>query len=132
MKKTIFINNHFDFVNARMRGREIARQMGFNLAGQARISLAVSELARIFSQNGDYPGEIVLADTCRDGQQGLLIACLVTLGQLPLEDRSEWSKNGSGVIRSLAGACRLVDESIVKAQNNQRAWVILTQWHEAR
>ncbi len=130
IKKTIFVNNHFDIVNAWMRGREIARQMGFTPSKQARISLAVSELARVLSSNTEYPGEIVLSDICHEGQQGLQIACLVTLDQLPLEDRAEWSKNGSVWVRSLAGACQLVDESTVKVQNNKQAWVMLTQWNE--
>ena len=42
VQRKIYINNDLDVVTARMQAREMARQLGFRTADQARISLAAS------------------------------------------------------------------------------------------
>jgi serine/threonine-protein kinase RsbT len=44
--KEIIVENEWDIVVARQEGRELARQIGFNEVDQARITTALSELAR--------------------------------------------------------------------------------------
>jgi len=39
-ERRVYINNDLDIVTARMQAREMARQVGFGTADQARISLA--------------------------------------------------------------------------------------------
>jgi serine/threonine-protein kinase RsbT len=121
-ERRIYINNDLDIVVVRMQAREMAKQMGFGTADQARISLAASELARVLSWNTDESGEIVMSDANQNGQNGLQVVCLVNLG-LVGDDQ-----NSAGSNRSLAGACQLVDESIVEEQENNRAQVTLIKW----
>ena len=45
------IKSDLDIVAARLKVREVARDMGFGTIDQARISLAASELARTLAQN---------------------------------------------------------------------------------
>jgi serine/threonine-protein kinase RsbT len=130
-ERRIYINNDLDIVTARMQAREMAKELGFGTADQARISLAASELARILTWSVRRSGEIIMSDTKQNGQFGVQIACLVHLNYADLA--SEHSPNGaeetsSVAGRSLAGACRLVDESIVEEQSDTQAQVILIKW----
>ena len=140
-ERRIYINNDLDIVVVRMQAREMAKQMGFGTADQARISLAASELARALSWNNEGPGEIVfstasqngqqgesgeivMSDANQNGQNGLQVACTVNLELVSTGD-----DQGSAVSnRSLAGACQLVDESIVEEQDDNRAQVTLIKW----
>jgi len=122
MERKIYINNDLDVVAARMQARELAKQMGFRTADQARISLAASELAKVLSWNTDAPGEIIMSDTSQNGYHGFQVVCMVDLKHLSADDQS------SGPSRSLAGACQLVDESIVEEQDTKLALVTLIKW----
>ena len=123
-ERRIYINNDLDIVVVRMQAREMAKQMGFGTADQARISLAASELARVLSWNTGESGEIVMSDANQNGQNGLQVACTVNLELVSTGD-----DQGSAVSnRSLAGACQLVDESIVEEQDDNRAQVTLIKW----
>jgi serine/threonine-protein kinase RsbT len=122
MERKIYINNDLDVVTARMQARELAKEMGFRTADQARISLAASELAKVLAWNTDAPGEIIMSDTSQNGYQGFQVVCTVDLKHLAVDDQS------SGLNRSLAGACQLVDESIVEEQDTKLALVTLIKW----
>ena len=123
-ERRIYINNDLDIVVVRMQAREMAKQMGFGTADQARISLAASELARVLSWNTGEAGEIVMSDASQNGQHGLQVACLVNLELVSATD----SQGSAGSNRSLSGASQLVDESIVEEQENNRAQVTLIKW----
>ena len=125
MQRKIYINNDLDIVTARMQAREMAKLMGFRTADQARISLAASELAKVLSWNPDTPGEIIMTGINQNEHQGLQVICLVKLDHLSSDDQSN-SISGPG--RNLAGACQLVDESIVEEQGNKQALVTLIKW----
>ncbi len=127
-ERKVYINNDFDIVMVRLQARKMAREMGFRTADQARISLAASELARVISWDNDDPGEIIMSNTKQNEYQGLQVVCLVKLEYIPEEDKSNWTKIASMPERSLAGACNLADESIVKEQNEKQAMVILIKW----
>ena len=122
MERKIYINNDLDVVTARMQARELAKEMGFRTADQARISLAASELAKVLAWNTDASGEIIMSDTSQNGYQGFQVVCMVDLEHLSVDDQS------SGLNRSLAGACQLVDESIVEEQDTKLALVTLIKW----
>jgi serine/threonine-protein kinase RsbT len=127
-ERRIYINNDLDIVVVRMQAREMAKQMGFGTADQARISLAASELARVLSWNTEDPGEIVMSDANQNGQHGLQVACLVKLEQVSTGNESNPTQETAVSSRSLAGACQLVDESIVEEQDDQQARVTLVKW----
>ena len=127
-ERRIYINNDLDIVVVRMQAREMAKQMGFGTADQARISLAASELARVLSWKTDEPGEIVMADVSENGQHCLQVVCTVNLDQVSSKDEANLAQEASVSSRSFAGACQLVDESIVEEQDNNQARVTLKKW----
>jgi serine/threonine-protein kinase RsbT len=123
-ERRIYVNNDLDIVVARMQARELAKQIGFGTADQARISLAASELARVLAWNTGQPGELIMSDANQNGQHGLQVACMVNLEQISVGNEADKTTSG----RSLAGACQLVDESIVEEQGNNLAQVTLIKW----
>jgi serine/threonine-protein kinase RsbT len=127
-ERKVHVNNDLDIVMARMQAREMAKQMGFGTADQARISLAASELARVLSWNGNKSGEVVMSAIKQNEHQGLQVICLVSLKYIPTKDKVDWAKEPSVPTRSLAGACQLVDESIVEEQDSKQARITLIKW----
>jgi anti-sigma regulatory factor (Ser/Thr protein kinase) len=117
-ERRIYINNDLDIVVVRMQAREMAKQMGFGTADQARVSLAASELARVLSWKTDESGEIVMSDISENGQHY----------QVSSKDETNLTQEASVSSRSFAGACQLVDESIVEEQDNNQARVTLKKW----
>lgn len=129
MERRIYVNNDLDIVMTRMQAREMAKQLGFGTADQARISLAASELARLLTWTANQqPGEIIMAPAIENGQQGMQVTCLVCF--LPAADNQaeEEVEELAKQSRSLAGARYLVDESIIEPQNDLHARVTLTKW----
>lgn len=128
LERKIYVNNDLDIVLARIQARDTAREMGFNTADQARISLAASELARVLCWNAERTGELVMTDAHRNGHSGLQVACVVSLEFVPVNATEDWAQEPSAVSRSLAGACHLVDESLVEECDCQLARVTLIKW----
>ena len=126
-ERRIYVNNDLDVVVARMQARELAKQIGFGTADQARISLAASELARVLSWNMNQSGEMVLSAASKNGQTGIQIDCLVSNETAPLNGDSGQEMTG-GRFQSIAGARKLVDESIVEAQGTKYTRVALFKW----
>ncbi len=66
------ITDEWDIVSARQLGRKISKEIGFGTVDQARITTAISELARnIFLYAGT--GEICIMKVTEAGKQGLQI-----------------------------------------------------------
>ncbi|MBE7471404.1 MAG: hypothetical protein DPW09_04845 [Anaerolineae bacterium] len=124
-ERKIYVNNDLDIVTARLQAREMAREMGFGTADQARISLATSELARVLSWNTDRCSEIVITNARKNGYHGVQVACIIDLEHIEPPQRSQ---DVSIPCRSLSGARQLVDESIVEALDDKLARVTLCQW----
>ena len=51
INRKITIHNDLDIVVARLKAREVARELGFGTIDQARISLAAGELARTLASS---------------------------------------------------------------------------------
>ncbi|MBN1993193.1 MAG: hypothetical protein JW953_10855 [Anaerolineae bacterium] len=124
----ISVSSDLDVVMARMEARKIAKEMGFNTADQARISLAASELARALSWNNDAPGEIVFSNATQNEQRGFQVSCLVKREHIPHRGHKHLAQNMSIPKRCLIGACQLVDESNIKELNDHQAQVTLIKW----
>jgi serine/threonine-protein kinase RsbT len=120
------VSSDLDVVMARMEARKIAKELGFNTADQARISLAASELARVLSWNSDAPGEIVFSAASQNGHRGFQAICLVKREYI--EDPPTAAATAPIPSRCLIGARQLVDESIVEELDDQRAQVTLIKW----
>lgn len=129
MERKIYVNNDLDIVMARMQAREMAKQMGFGTADQARISLAASELARLLTWTvKQQPGEIVMVQASKNGHQGMQVSCLVSFQPGPEDLAATDQDDQSRQQHSLAGARYLVDESLIEPHNGTQTRVTLTKW----
>src|SRR5262245_56112499 len=131
----IYINNDLDIVNARMQTRQVARQMGFGTADQARISLAASELANVLSWNTSEPGEIILSEINREERSGLQVMCTIDMATIPLDAAPTPPNTASPLYgleynQNLSSACRLVDESFVEDKNERYTRVTIIKFNE--
>lgn len=128
-ERKVYINNDLDIVTARMQAREIARQMGFGTADQARISLAASELARILAWTPSHqPREITMSLATRNGHPGIQVACLICFDQIPGDSEGSEAEELLKQNHSLEGARQLVDESFIEPQDNNYARITLVKW----
>jgi serine/threonine-protein kinase RsbT len=128
-ERKVYINNDLDIVTARMQAREIARQMGFGTADQARISLAASELARLLAWTpGQQPREITMSPATRNGHPGIQVACLICFDQIPADSEGNEAEELLKQNHSLEGARQLVDESFIEPQDNNYTRITLVKW----
>lgn len=128
-ERKIYINNDLDIVTARMQAREMARQVGFGTADQARISLAASELARLLAWTQSLePRQIVMSSAIRNGHLGIQVSCLICFDQLSEDNETPEAEKLSKQNHSLEGARQLVDESFIEPQDNKFARVTLVKW----
>lgn len=130
MNHTISISSDLDVVMARIEARKMAKQMGFNTADQARISLAASELARALSWNNEAPGELIFSITNQNGHQGIQVICRIREEYVAANNQNNPTENQKFAIpaRCLTGARQLVDESIIETQTDQQAQITLIKW----
>jgi serine/threonine-protein kinase RsbT len=71
----IEILNEFDVIAARMRVRDVARDMGFGIVDQARISVAASSLAHVLELNSRHPGMLTIEHVNHKGPSGIRVVC---------------------------------------------------------
>src|SRR6476660_6476748 len=72
LQSCVQILNEWDIVAVRQLGRNMAKELGFRTVDQARITTAISELARnIFLYAGQ--GEVCVKKEYVDGKVGLII-----------------------------------------------------------
>ncbi|MCI0395698.1 MAG: hypothetical protein L0332_25160 [Chloroflexi bacterium] len=121
--RRIIIHSDLDIIVARLKAREVAREMGFSTIDQARISLAAGELARALAKVMDSSGEIVISGINANGQCGVqVISVTPQAGPDGLE-------NAGGVTDDhypeMADVAALVDECRVE---NQGTRVTLMKW----
>lgn len=107
---TVAIRHEYDIVAARQRARQIAAQLGFEPRDQARISTAVSEIARNafnyagggkveFTLEGNSPPQVLLIQISDEGP-GIPHLAQVLAGQY---------KSSTGMGLGITGARRLMD-----------------------
>ncbi|WEG12525.1 anti-sigma regulatory factor [Pullulanibacillus sp. KACC 23026] len=105
------IKHEWDIVHARQQGRQLAKELGFGYVDQARITTAISELARnIYLYAGK--GRVWIEAIELDGKVGLRIKAE---DQGPgIEDISKAMEDGyttsGGLGAGLPGVKRLMDE----------------------
>ena len=128
-ERKVYINNDLDIVTARMQAREMARQVGFGTADQARISLAASELARILAWTHGYePRQIIMSPATRDGAPGIQVTCLICFDQISEDSENSEAEKLLKQNHGLEGARQLVDESFIEPQDNKYARITLVKW----
>ncbi|WP_400245180.1 anti-sigma regulatory factor [Niallia sp. JL1B1071] len=123
------IVNEWDIVAARQLGRNIARELGFGIVDQARITTAVSELARnIYLYAGQ--GQICIEKLFDNGKAGLK---LIAKDSGPgIKDIRQVMQDGfstsGGLGAGLPGVKRLMDEFDIKTSIGEGTEIQAVKW----
>ncbi|WP_018664758.1 anti-sigma regulatory factor [Heyndrickxia acidiproducens] len=123
------ILNEWDIVAARQLGRNIARELNFGIIDQARITTAISELARnIFIYAGQ--GEIQIEKLLQGGKKGLkVIAADHGPGISDIRKVMEDGYSTSGGLGAgLPGVRRLMDEFDIDSDPKKGTTVTAVKW----
>ncbi|WP_207368953.1 anti-sigma regulatory factor [Heyndrickxia coagulans] len=123
------ILNEWDIVAARQLGRNIARELDFGAVDQARITTAISELARnIFIYAGQ--GEIRIEKVLQNGKKGLKV--IATDKGPGIENIRKVMEDGystsGGLGAGLPGVRRLMDEFDIVSAPNEGTTVTAIKW----
>ncbi|MDO7485722.1 anti-sigma regulatory factor [Peribacillus sp. NPDC096622] len=123
------IINEWDIVAARQLGRNVAKELGFGTVDQARITTAISELARnIYLYAGQ--GSVSIEKLNINGKSGLKI---IADDQGPgIEDIRRVMEDGyttsGGLGAGLPGAKRLMDDFDIESIPGEGTKIIATKW----
>lgn len=123
------VNNEWDIVNARQLGRKMAKELGFGSVDQARITTAISELARniyLYASSGQ-----ICLEALQDGQKKGL--------KMIAEDRGPGIKNirkvmedgyttSDGLGAGLPGVKRLMDDFTIHSNVSEGTQITATKW----
>ncbi len=129
MDSSVKIINEWDIVAARQLGRNVAKELGFGTVDQARITTAISELARnIYLYAGQ--GEITIEKIENGSKKGMVIISRDEGPGIPdlrkvMEDG--FSTSG-GLGAGLPGVKRLMDEFSIESTPNQGTLIQSVKW----
>lgn len=123
------IVNEWDIVAARQLGRNLAKELGFGTVDQARITTAISELARnIYLYAGQ--GQICIEKLFDNGKAGLK---LIAMDSGPgIKDIRQVMQDGfstsGGLGAGLPGVKRLMDEFDIKTSIGDGTEIQAVKW----
>lgn len=128
-KSTVEIITEWDIIAARQLGRNEAKAIGFDAVDQARITTAISELARniyLYAR----AGEIVLERICDENKVGIRIIAAdqgpgITNSRKVIEDG--YSTSGS-LGAGLPGVKRLMDKMDIQSSVGEGTIVVIEKW----
>jgi serine/threonine-protein kinase RsbT len=129
IQSCVKITNEWDIVAARQLGRNVAKDLGFGTVDQARITTAISELARnIYLYAGQ--GQICIEKLSENGKNGVRI---VALDEGPgIKDIRKVMEDGfstsGGLGAGLPGVKRLMDEFNVESTPGEGTDIRATKW----
>lgn len=127
--KEVSINNSEDIILARQIAREMAKELGFGLADQTRITTAVSELSRnIYTFAGT--GRVVVKALSESAKKGMEIIAEDRGPGIPdieMAMQDGYSTN-KGLGQGLPGTKRLMDEFEIKSEAGKGATVTIRKW----
>ncbi|HEX7065518.1 MAG TPA: anti-sigma regulatory factor [Bacillales bacterium] len=123
------VNDEWGVVNARQIGRDLAKQLGFGSVDQARITTAISEVARniyLYAPGGQIcieivkqPGQIGLKMTAKDNGPGIQDI------RKAMEDGYTTS---GGLGAGLPGVKRLMDEFTIRSDAGEGTEITAMKW----
>lgn len=128
-KSTVEIITEWDIIAARQLGRNEAKAIGFDAVDQARITTAISELARniyLYAR----AGEIVLERIRDENKVGIRIIAAdqgpgITNSRKVIEDG--YSTSGS-LGAGLPGVKRLMDKMDIQSSVGEGTIVVIEKW----
>lgn len=128
-QSSVEILTEWDIVAARQLGRNVAKELGFGTVDQARITTAISELARnIYLYAGK--GRIEIQQLTENGIKGILIIAADTGPGIPdirkvMEDGFTTS---GGLGAGLPGVKRLMDDFKIETIIGEGTDIRATKW----
>lgn len=128
-QSSVEIQTEWDIVAARQLGRNVAKELGFGTVDQARITTAISELARnIYLYAGQ--GKIEIQRLTENGLNGILIIAADSGPGIPdvrkvMEDG--FSTSG-GLGAGLPGVKRLMDDFKIETTLGEGTDIRATKW----
>src|SRR5690625_1855096 len=129
LKSCIKINHEWDIVEARQLGRDIARNLGFGTGDQARITTAISELARniyLYAGCGELRFEVIELVN----QKGICLSAIDAgpgIKDISLAMQDGYTTSG-GLGTGLPGVKRLMDEFDVKSEVGKGKKIKKIKW----
>ncbi len=129
IQSCVKIINEWDIVAARQLGRNVAKELGFGTVDQARITTAISELARnIYLYAGQ--GQICIEKLYESGKAGLKV---VAIDNGPgIKDIRQVMEDGystsGGLGAGLPGVKRLMDEFRINSTPGNGTEITATKW----
>jgi serine/threonine-protein kinase RsbT len=132
-EQLIRVESEADLVTARMKGRELARQLGFSTVDQTLIATAISELGRNILRYAGL-GEVLLMPAGRGGQDGIVVVARDNGPGIPdvglaMQDGYSTSR---GLGMGLPGTKRLMDEFQILSEPGRGTTVTVTKWLRAK
>ena len=125
----ININNEFDIVLARQKGREVSKELQFGGVDQARITTAISELARnIYLYAGS--GQITIDVLEDNGRRGIQISAADNgpgINDIRMVLQDGFSTSG-GLGAGLPGVKRLMDSFDIDSMPGAGTKITITKW----
>jgi serine/threonine-protein kinase RsbT len=127
-KQCVWILNEWDIIEARSLGKTAARELGFNAIDQAKVTVAISELARnIFKYAGR--GQIHLCQQFSESNPGLQV---LAVDQGPGMDIEKVMIDGystsGGLGGGLSGVKRLMDDFTVTSSPEAGTSILTSKW----
>ncbi|GAM13973.1 anti-sigma regulatory factor [Mesobacillus selenatarsenatis] len=125
----ININNEFDIVLARQKGREVSKDLQFGGVDQARITTAISELARnIYLYAGS--GQITIEVLEENGRKGIQISASDNgpgINDIRMVLQDGFSTSG-GLGAGLPGVKRLMDSFDIDSMPGAGTKITIAKW----
>lgn len=123
------IQTEWDIVAARQLGRNVAKELGFGTVDQARITTAISELARNIFIYADK-GQVCIEKINEKGHAGLRIVAVDNgpgIQDIRLAMEDGYSTSG-GLGAGLPGVKRLMDEFHIVSSQESGTEVNAIKW----
>ena len=128
-ERAIAINAEQDVIQARQEGRSLAQKLGFSPVDQARITTAISELARNIVVYG-VRGVVTIRALEDGGRKGI---------EVRFDDEGPGIQNvdqamtqgyttGKGLGAGLPGSQRLMDEFTIESAPGQGTHITIRKW----
>ncbi|ADU28630.1 anti-sigma regulatory factor [Evansella cellulosilytica] len=124
------IQSEWGIVAARQAGRKLAREIGFGSVDQARITTAISELARniyLYAKKGQIHIEEVIASNNRKGIKVIAVDKGPGIKDIRKVMEDGYTTSG-GLGAGLPGVKRLMDEFSIDSEINNGTKITAIKW----
>jgi len=129
LQSCIKILKELDIVGARQLGREMTKEIGFGIVDQARVTTAISELARNIYLYADH-GKICCEAIHHLGRRGIRL--MATDEGPGIEDIGKVMQDGystsGGLGAGLPGVKRLMDEFDLQSEKGKGTTITAIKW----